>query len=226
MKFKKSHFNRLAAVMLLSWPLLATANTPPDLYKLKAELVKYHDSGQYAADIHKLIVSATEYVKRRVVENNQLAHPKKLAAVFDIDESALSNYSDMVRMDFGGTSQAQGAAEDLGRDPAITDVLNLYNYCKANGVTLFLITGRKDHLQHDATVRNMQAAGYTDWKHLSMKPDNYALPSVVLFKAGARAKIVAQGYDIILNIGDQWSDLKGGFADKTFKVPNPYYFIP
>jgi len=25
---------------------------------------------------------------------------------------------------------------------------------------------------------------------------------------------------------DQFSDLDGGFADKTFKLPNPNYFLP
>jgi len=28
---------------------------------------------------------------------------------------------------------------------------------------------------------------------------------------------------IIANIGDQESDLAGGFAEKTFKLPNPFY---
>ena len=59
-----------------------------------------------------------------------------------------------------------------------------------------------------------------------MKPNNYAQASVVPYKSGARAKIVAMGYDIILNIGDQNSDLAGGYADKDIKLSNPYYLIP
>jgi hypothetical protein len=34
------------------------------------------------------------------------------------------------------------------------------------------------------------------------------------------------GYDIVGNFGDQFSDLNGGFADRTFKMPNPSYFLP
>ena len=34
------------------------------------------------------------------------------------------------------------------------------------------------------------------------------------------------GYDIVANFGDQFSDLNGGFADTTFKIPNPNYFLP
>ena len=42
-----------------------------------------------------------------------------------------------------------------------------------------------------------------------------------------RAGIVAEGYTIVLNVGDQWSDLKGKpEAEFSVKYPNPYYFIP
>src|SRR6185312_25067 len=34
------------------------------------------------------------------------------------------------------------------------------------------------------------------------------------------------GYDIALNVGDQWSDLQGGYADHYLKLPNPTYYLP
>jgi hypothetical protein len=48
----------------------------------------------------------------------------------------------------------------------------------------------------------------------------------VQYKSGTRAYIESLGYEIVANFGDQFSDLKGGFADKTFKLPNPNYFLP
>ena len=48
----------------------------------------------------------------------------------------------------------------------------------------------------------------------------------IQYKSGTRAYIESQGYDIVGNFGDQFSDLLGGFADKTFKMPNPNYFLP
>jgi hypothetical protein len=30
---------------------------------------------------------------------------------------------------------------------------------------------------------------------------------------------------IVLNMGDQESDLMGGYAQRTFKLPNPFYYI-
>ena len=30
----------------------------------------------------------------------------------------------------------------------------------------------------------------------------------------------------MLNVGDQWSDLQGGYADRILKLPNPTYYLP
>ena len=46
------------------------------------------------------------------------------------------------------------------------------------------------------------------------------------FKAPERRKIAEQGYSILLSMGDQASDLEGGFAERTFKLPNPVYYLP
>jgi predicted secreted acid phosphatase len=48
----------------------------------------------------------------------------------------------------------------------------------------------------------------------------------IQYKSGTRAYIESQGYDIIANFGDQFSDLQGGFANRTFKMPNPNYYLP
>jgi len=48
----------------------------------------------------------------------------------------------------------------------------------------------------------------------------------IQYKSGTRAYIESQGYDIVADLGDQFSDLLGGYADKTFKMPNPNYYLP
>jgi hypothetical protein len=50
--------------------------------------------------------------------------------------------------------------------------------------------------------------------------------ATIQYKSGTRAYIESQGYDIVADMGDQFSDLEGGFADKTFKMPNPNYYLP
>jgi len=39
-------------------------------------------------------------------------------------------------------------------------------------------------------------------------------------------KIVAAGYRIILNVGDQMSDLNGNPSRLPVKLPNPFYYLP
>jgi HAD superfamily, subfamily IIIB (Acid phosphatase) len=48
----------------------------------------------------------------------------------------------------------------------------------------------------------------------------------IQYKSGTRAYIESLGYDIVGDFGDQFSDLEGGYADKTFKMPNPNYYLP
>jgi putative acid phosphatase of HAD superfamily subfamily IIIB len=55
--------------------------------------------------------------------------------------------------------------------------------------------------------------------------ENMSCPTS-LYKSGTRAHLESLGWDILANFGDQFSDLVGGFADKTFKLPNPNYFCP
>ncbi len=50
--------------------------------------------------------------------------------------------------------------------------------------------------------------------------------ATIPYKAGTRAYIESQGYDIVADFGDQYSDLLGGYADRTFKLPNPSYYLP
>ncbi len=50
--------------------------------------------------------------------------------------------------------------------------------------------------------------------------------TTVQYKSGTRKHIEDDlGYEIIANFGDQYSDLDGGYADRTYKLPNPTYFV-
>jgi len=57
-------------------------------------------------------------------------------------------------------------------------------------------------------------------------PEGAAFTSAVDFKAPERRKLREAGYTIVLSMGDQQSDLDGGYAERTFKLPNPVYFLP
>jgi len=185
----------------------------------------YHDDGQYQTDIQAVTHHAQHYLLTRITQNQLLPHPKPLAVVFDIDETTLSNYQSMHRLNFGGTLSAIRHAEMAGDDTTIVPSLQLYNFAKHHRVKVFFITGRHKN-ERQITARNLNSAGYHHWDGLFFKPNSYHYASAIPFKSSRRQHLEQQGYDIALSIGDQWSDLNGGYADKIFKLPNPFYHVP
>ncbi len=198
---------------------------PANLGLLEQKVIRYHNSGDYARDIATKDKQALHYLKQRVAENIRHGKPDQLAIVLDIDETSLSNYPDMRKLNFGGTNQQINALEEAVHDKAINPTLKLFRYARAHDVAVFFVTGRREK-DRASTITNLNRAGYHDFTKLIMKPNNYHQPSVVNFKENARKKIIDSGYDIVLNIGDQWSDLKGQFTDREIKLPDPYYYIP
>ncbi len=67
--------------------------------------------------------------------------------------------------------------------------------------------------------------GY-EWERVILLPEGGSFKSAADFKAPERRKLTEEGYTILLSIGDQQSDLSGGYAERTFKLPNPVYFLP
>jgi len=82
--------------------------------------------------------------------------------------------------------------------------------------------------QRADTAANLVAEGYNHWEELYLRPEDHPKAQTVTeYKSGDRGKIVANGYRIVLNVGDQLSDLAGNpQADHSVKMPNPFYFIP
>jgi hypothetical protein len=71
----------------------------------------------------------------------------------------------------------------------------------------------------------LQKEGFKNWDEMILRDGKYRKSTAIEYKTAMRKQIEAKGYDIILNIGDQDSDLAGGYADKAYKLPNPYYYI-
>lgn len=204
-------------------PVLALE--PVNLDFRKQEIVRYHDSGAYGVEIHEVITQARAYLGQRVAENARDGNEAKLALVLDIDETSLSNWASLIRLGFGGTPETIADRIDLGKDPAIPATLSLYRYAVSLEVPVFFITGRHERMRA-ATEENLRGVGYVKWTELFMKPDDYDKKSVIPFKSEARKKIQENGYTIVVNVGDQYSDLAGGYSERLFKLPDPFYYIP
>jgi acid phosphatase len=103
-------------------------------------------------------------------------------------------------------------------------VLAIHRAAREHGVAVFFLSGRKEFTRK-ATARNLEATGFGGFEALVLKADDSTEPTSE-FKARERAKFAAAGWTIIASVGDQKSDIEGGNTGRTFKVPNPAYFIP
>ncbi len=225
---------RSASVVLIALAVgCSTAGGPvasvPSLVDAKRQVAEYVASGRYDADIAAVVTQARTYLSHR------LARGGKLAIVLDIDETSLSNLPQLRANDYGWI--VVGPCADPSRGPCgllawimlaraepIRPVLGLARFAREQGVAVFFLTGRPERLRA-ATEANLKGAGY-DWTGVILKPDDLVTPSAVDFKAAERRKLVEQGYVIVVNVGDQMSDLDGGHAERTYKLPNPFYSVP
>ena len=210
----------------------------------------YHDSHVYEQQIAKVDRVAAMWLKRagrhgsakfkfkrkshsrgvklvRVARNgNRHGHSRtkrKAAIVFDVDETALSNYTAIDADDFKFGPKSQSEAQDeIGT--AIKPSLELYQLAQRKGIATFFITGRRENVRAH-TESNLKREGFTDFTGLVLKPDDFT-GSTVDYKSGARKTIESKGYRIVASVGDQYSDLAGGHEDVAFKLPNPFYFLP
>ncbi len=90
---------------------------------------------------------------------------------------------------------------------------------------MFFLTGRPEQ-QRAVTEQNLHSQGFQNWQQLILRSAAEASATAQVYKSAQRAAIAAQGYRIVLNVGDQWSDLKGTpEAEFSVKYPDPYYFI-
>lgn len=220
-------WTRLAAIQLVLLSFLALPTFAQGLENtaiLKERLAYYHDSGEYLNEIEKVIDQAECYLEQRIKSSQGSKQQRKLAIVLDIDETSLSNYAYIKKIDYARNTQQLRPYLFNGDSTPIKPTLKLFKLALRNNVSVFFITGRNEAIR-SATINNLNNVGYSGWKALYFKPGTYQASSVVPYKLGVRKKITEEGYDIVLNIGDQTSDLEGGYADRSFKLPNPYYSV-
>jgi hypothetical protein len=206
---------------------LRTYANGPDGIPLGDDAVYVQQLAQIDAIADKAIKRSTPHGWRAKLRRARASHhghgPKNQAIVFDVDETLLSNITaiEADNFTFGPASQAE-ATNEIGK--AIAPSLTLFNDAKARGLTIFLITGRRENTRAH-TTSNLTREGFTGFKQLVLKPDA-STDSTVVYKSGARAAIEQQGYKIVANVGDQYSDLAGGHSASAFKLANPFYFLP
>jgi hypothetical protein len=210
---------------------LVSAEPLPNFGAARYRLADYAEctgnNGCYWTDLDAQTHRA-EFILNRLVATHRAANPtEKLAIVLDIDETSLSAYCEEKREDYGFIpSLYYPWVISSEASIPIPGTLRLFNRARSLNVDVFFITGRGGD-ETQSTSANLTRAGYSGWKGLILRDDSERTMPTVQYKSSERAKIVAQGYTIILNMGDQWSDLNGApKAEISVKLPNPFYYLP
>ncbi|KAJ4832759.1 hypothetical protein Tsubulata_019803 [Turnera subulata] len=186
--------------------------------------VKGYVTGEhYVSDSEVVAANSLDFAK-----TVKLAGDGKDAWVFDIDETLLSNLPYYAVHGYGSEAFDEVAFDEWvesAKAPAIPASLNLYKELKQMGFAIFLLTGRGEY-QRNCTSRNLLFAGFSDWERLILRgPSDQGKPAT-LYKSEKRAELIDGGYRIHGSSGDQWSDLLGlAVAERSFKLPNPMYYI-
>ena len=218
----------------------------PNIDSVKATIRTYYAASSDGIADKKTSPYITEVAKLLNDQNAYLAQNAKAAPkpaiVLDVDDTTLWNY-DMedgaLHFDYDPAIQGQWVQDQLF--PAVPGMAEFVDKAAKLGYAVFGLTGRNND-QEPATLANLTKVGYgtsftadslyTKWtgKPGSTQPDYVKCATTscttVEYKAGTRAHIEASGFTIMLNVGDQWSDLMGGHAKKVLKLPNPTYYLP
>ncbi|MEV6618481.1 HAD family acid phosphatase [Streptomyces sp. NPDC051051] len=156
------------------------------------------DYATWQADCLAVTNQVLPYLKQRIAA----AKPgEKQAVVLDIDNTTLET-------DFGFSYP----------QPANKPVLDVAKYAQEHGVSLFFVTARPGIIS-GVTDYNLKYVGYKV-SGLYVRGLFDLFKDVGAYKTAQRVTIESKGYTIIANIGNSATDLSGGHAEKTFKLPD------
>jgi hypothetical protein len=149
----------------------------------------------WIADVTVVADAAESYLATR------LPDPRVRAAiVLDIDNTALvDEYSDSLLL------------------PATAPILEVARQAEAAGAAVFFVTNRPEIIE-PWTEYNLDEAEYPV-DGLYTRP-TFDFQPVESLKTNARIAIERRGYTIVANIGNNDTDLVGGHAERTFKLPD------
>ncbi|MGY0487304.1 HAD family acid phosphatase [Streptomyces sp. WG-D5] len=192
----------------------------------------------YADDLARIEKAA----ERRISKAAKAYHGKgdRPAVVFDIDDTLLLSLDYEKKTNFVYNDASWKEYVGKADRPAVFGTPELIRYAESKGVEVFYNSGLGE-AQRSAAVENLKKVGIDvnlDKDHVFLKdkanPPAYLADcataaawncTTVQYKSGTRKHIESLGHDIVANFGDQYSDLEGGYADRTYKLPNPTYYV-
>lgn len=183
----------------------------------KKRVIEYYEGGRYQKDL--------KCIAKRTKRCFKYAKPKKNSLViFDIDDTLLSSYEKQKAISFGYIPKLFSEWVLQADAPIIPEMKNLYDYFLNRGYKIVLLTGRK-YNEYDATVKNLKNHGITQFEELITRQPHELKMKAIEYKPNRRKELTEKGYKIVACIGDQHSDLKGGYSGLKVKVPNYGYEV-
>ncbi len=198
----------------------ACTNSTQSLMNLsvaKKAVQEYYESGQFETDCSKIISEAIHEIDKMKLDD-------KAAVVFDVDETALSNYSVTKGIGFGYIPKYSDEVQMNGNEEAIPPTKRFYDYLISKNIHVIFLTGRISELA-ESTKRNLVEKCFEKFDTLIVRAKNDKNHSAAIFKSSERKKLIQNGYKIIACIGDQESDFTGGNTGYKIKLPNYLYLL-
>ena len=198
---------------------------------LKLRLIRYACSDAYDRDVKRVLDRATAYLERRV------SKVTKPAIVLDVDETALSNWPEIVANDIGFIPD--GPCDALPKGPCgwhawVASRQGGADRADAGAVQGGEGAGRDGVLRHrpprrpqerEATERNLRAAGYDGWGAVMMRRRRQGPIAADVQGEPARQDRGAGLYDHPQRRRPAQRSRRRSCGE-DFLVPNPFYFIP
>lgn len=175
----------------------------------------FSHSSDYRKEFSQAIKDARAACQRHIGEKN-------VAIVSDIDETLLDNRAFFEKHPEFHWKEFDVWVNDA-QAPVLKQTADFLAWARKKGFAIFFITGRMELLR-SGTITNL-VNNKIAYDGLYMRP-NGNKTSAETVKSVFRKQIEDMGFKIIVNIGDQYSDLAGGFSEDCEKLPNKMYFIP
>jgi len=183
--------------------------------------IEFSRTPAYRKETQKAIDDAYAACKRYLKDSAAGKVKGRPAVVSDLDETLIDN-----RPHFEATPQFNWDAFDAwikkADAPLLPKTARFLTWARKNGIAVFFVTGRREGLRADTIANLIRRRVCYDGLLMRKEGDRGGAESV---KVPLRQEVEKMGFTIVVNIGDQWSDLSGGHAVDCEKLPNKIYLV-
>ena len=179
----------------------------------------------YIVSVLLLLIASTGYARHHKRHHQHDLINLATAKEHIKEYTLLSDYADEKSISFGYIPKLSHEWILHANAPAIQQTKRLYDYLVNRGFHIIFLTGRQAN-EYEPTKKNLVDQGFKHFDKLIVRKSNEANMTALIFKSTHRKMLTEEGCRIVGCVGDQESDLAGGYAGHTVKLPNYRYLLP